>query len=81
MGDLSLFGDAVIHDFQVEVLFAEDLGIGVCGGNSAGDVVVDQMPGDFAFEAGRQADQPFAVFGQDFLVDAWFIVEAFHEPG
>ena len=77
--DLLLVGDAVVLDLEEEVLGAEDVlelqrGIARLGVIASGEAL-----GDFALEARREDDQPFAVLAEELLVDPRLVVEAFDE--
>ena len=76
--DGGFFRQAVVLDLQVVVIPIEDIQIfqhGLLGGFQ---FAPDQVAGHFPGDAGGQADEPFAVLAEDFLVDPGFIIEAFY---
>ncbi len=82
---LALLGNAVIHELEIEPFGAEYFGILPGRADGAGHVVGCQVRGHLPLQAGRKTDQPLAVFGQQFLVNAGLVVKALqmregHEP-
>ena len=80
LGDeaLILF-EAVVLNFEEEIVFAEHLAVGV--GEAAGIIVfiVEDSFVEIAAEAGGEADEAFGVRGEHFLIDARLVVKAFEE--
>ena len=67
----------MVLNFEEEIVFAEDVLVGV--GQAARLVVAvgEEGFGDVAAQAGGHADQAFGVLGQQIFVDAGLVVEAF----
>ena len=61
---------AVIHDFKIEVVAADKGGKFVDGALRAFFVAGQNVRRNLAADAGGEHNQPFVVFGQQFLVDA-----------
>ena len=76
--DLPFLVETLILDLQVEVL-AENLPEFQCHALRLIEAVLQDSRLHFAAEAGGERDEPFAVFPQQFLVNARFVVEAFGE--
>ena len=74
-----LLGDAVVLQFQIEVILPEDLlhGQGVLPGPVV--VAVDQPLGDLPGQTGRQGDESLAVLAQQVQIDAGLDVKALHK--
>ena len=74
-----LLGDAVVLQFQIEVILPEDLlhGQGVLLGPVV--VAVDQPLGDLPGQTGRQGDESLAVLAQQIQIDAGLDVKALHK--
>ena len=73
---LGLLGDAVILQFQIEVLFTEDVPHGQGVLLRPGVVAVQQPLGDLAGQTGGQRDQSLGVFPQQVQVDAGLDIKA-----
>ena len=74
--DLFIFGQAMVLQFDEEVVWPEDFEV-VVQGLFCSRVCADQeFGGDFSAEAGAEADDAFGAFFEDFLVDARFVVES-----
>ena len=69
--------EAVILNFEEEIVLAEDVAIGV--GEAARVVVLVGEDGfvEVAAQAGREADEAFRVGGEQIFIDARLVVEAF----
>ena len=78
---LLLLGDAVVLELEVEIVLAEDLLVLEGGPFCVVIPVLDEERRDLAAQAGRQADEPFSVRSQQFLVDPGLVVEAFEVGG
>ena len=74
--DFGLFGDAVVLEFEVEILGAEGLFEPIDAATGGFEVVVEDGLGNFAGETAGEGDQAFFVQLQDFFVDAWLIIIA-----
>ena len=73
---LRLFGDAVVLEFEIEVLRAHRLLEPIERRAGLGEVILDDGLGNLAGETARERDQALAVRGEDFLVDARLVVIA-----
>ena len=73
--------EAVVLNFEEEVVLAEDVAVGV--GDAAGVVVLIVEDGfvEVAAEAGGEADEAFGVCGEQVLIDAGLVIEAFEVGG
>ena len=74
--DAMFHRQALILNFEVEILFPEDVGESACSGAGRVVVALCQTFGDLAFEASGEADQAAGVFGEKFLADARLVVKA-----
>ena len=72
---------ALVLNFEEEIAFAEDVAQAI--GGVAGIVVtaLDERLGHRAAQAGGKRNEPAAVLGQQVVIDARLIVEAFEETG
>jgi len=75
VGD-ALFLQAVVLQLDEIVAFTEDVGVGAGQLQGAFQVAAQDAGGDLAVQAGGGADEPLAVFGQGFQVDARLVIEA-----
>ena len=78
---LLLLGDPVVLELEVEILLAEDLLVFEGDPLRVVIPVLDEQRRDLAAEAGREADKPFSVGPQQFLVDPRLVVESFEISG
>ena len=72
-----LLGNSVVLHFEVIVTFAEDLQKVARRQLGLALAVLDDVLVDLSLQAGGEADQPFAVFAQQRLVDPRLVVEPF----
>src|SRR5579863_6128205 len=80
LGDETLvLVEPMVLNFEKEVFLAEDVAVGVS--EPAGVVVFFGENGfvEVAAQAGREADEAFGMCGEEILVDARLVVEAFQE--
>ena len=75
--DLALLLQPVIVDLEKEAVFAEDVLVFGCRLLRLIEPSRQNIRGDFPVQACGEADQAFAVFPQQFLVDARLVIEAF----
>jgi len=80
VADGLFFGDAVVLDFEVEIL-AEDVAIFGDGRTAALLVLAQQPLADLALEAGAEGDQPLVMFAQQGAVDAGLVIKSFQISG
>ena len=71
----------VVLQFEEEVVLAEDFGVGASEIAGFGVVVAEERFVEIAAETGREADDAFRMLGEQILVDAGLIVEAFEVAG
>ena len=72
---------ALVLHFEEEVALAEDVAQAVGGFAGLVVAVLKQRIRDLAAEAGRERHQAAAVLGEQFVVDARLVIEAFEEAG
>src|SRR5579863_6249171 len=66
---------ALVLNFQEEILFTENVGKS-CRCIACGVIVFfHQKFGDFALQAPREPDQPLRMLRKKLLADAWFVVK------
>ena len=67
---------ALVLNLEIEIIFAENVGVGSGGGAGGVVVVLHQALGDFALQAAGEADQASGMLGKKLLADARLVVEA-----
>ena len=72
--DLRLLGDAVVLELEIEVIRTKRLLEPIDGRARLRQVVLDDGVGDLARETAGERDEPAAVLGEDFLVDARLVI-------
>ena len=75
-GSLSFFLDAVVLNFNEEIVVTEDGGIFFYGENGAFFVAVEKLSRDFAGDARREADDVFMILAEKVFIDSRMIVVA-----
>ncbi len=79
--DLGLFGQAVVLQFEVEVIRPESLLEPINRLARLGQLVLLNQLRDFARQAARERDEPVLVRGQQFFVNAGLVVIALQMGG
>src|SRR5579863_4432129 len=73
--DFVLHRKALILNFEEEIFFAENFGVGSGGGASGFVLPFHQTLGNFALQAAGEADQSAGVLGQEFFADSGLVVK------
>ena len=75
-GSLGLFFDAVVLNFNEEIVVAEDGGVFFYGENGTFFVAIEKLSRDFAGDARREADDVFMILAKKVFVDSRMVVVA-----
>ena len=75
-----LLFNPVVVNFQVEIVFAENILILADGARGLFDLIVADVIRHLALETARKPYQPFVIFFQHFLVHARLVVKTFQIP-
>src|ERR1041385_1901172 len=74
--DAVLHFQALVLNFEKEILLAEDVRISCRSLPCCVVLVLDEILGDFTFQTPGERNQSFSMLGQKILADSWLVVEA-----
>ena len=78
---LFLFRDSVVLEFEIKVLFAEDVLVFQRGLFCVFIPALQEQPWNLSGQARRHADQALAVLPEQFLIDTGFVIKALQISG